>query len=168
MYAVGYSLAGWLGFACFYMSPTDPHVQFSWRFPLAFQCFFPLVLLAGYKLVPYSPRWLLSKGRRDEAWEVVKRLHATKADVNNLKAKEEFYLIEKQYEMDSQLPNRFLEIFRTAPNRRRALVAFLLMMGDQVSFQNVVESTTNIPGLIVLGRFRACSTYRPDLYGCFD
>ena len=132
MYAVGYSLAGWLGYACWHMSSTDRYVQFSWRFPLAFQCFFPLVLLLGQKFVPYSPRWLLSQGRRDEAWEVVKRLHATKADVNHIRAKEEFYLIEKQYEMDACLTNRSFEIFRTAPNRRRCLVGFLLMWGDQV------------------------------------
>ena len=131
MYAVGYSLAGWLGYACFFMSPDDPNVEFSWRFPLAFQCFFPLVVLMGYKFVPYSPRWLLSKGRREEAYEIVKRLHATKEDVHHMKAKEEFYLIEKQYEMDASLPNRFLEIFRTGPNRRRSLVGFLLMWGDQ-------------------------------------
>lgn len=131
MYAVGYSLAGWLGYACYFMSPDDPHAQFSWRFPLAFQCVFPLLLLIGQKLVPYSPRWLLSQGRREEAWEIVKRLHHTKADVHHMKAKEEFYLIEKQYEMDRSLPNRPFEIFRTAPNRKRALVGFLLMWGDQ-------------------------------------
>lgn len=131
MYAVGYALAGWLGYACFHMSASDPHAQFSWRFPLAFQCFFPLVLLAGSRFVPYSPRWLLSKGRRDEAFEIVKRLHMTKVDVHHIRAREEFYLMEKQYEMDASLPNRWFELFRTPANRKRALVGALLMWGDQ-------------------------------------
>jgi len=45
MYALGYSLAGWLGYACFFMKANDPAAQFSWRFPLAFQVVFPLILL---------------------------------------------------------------------------------------------------------------------------
>lgn len=131
MYAVGYTLAGWLGYACFHMNAKDPHAQFSWRFPLAFQCFFPLVLLAGSSFVPRSPRWLLSQGRRDEAFEIVKRLHHTNTDTHHVKAREEFYLMEKQYELDAGLPNRWFELFRTPANRKRALVGFLLMWGDQ-------------------------------------
>ncbi|KAI7650898.1 hypothetical protein KC319_g10971, partial [Hortaea werneckii] len=50
---------------------------------------------------------------------------------DHLAARQEFYLMEKQYEMDKQYPSRFLEIFRSAPNRRRSLVASLLMWGDQ-------------------------------------
>lgn len=131
MYAWGYSLAGWIGFGCFFMPASNSHSQFSWRFPLAFQIVFPLILLAGSKLIPFSPRWLLSKGRREEAWQIVKRLHKTPEDINDIKAREEFYLIEKQYEKDKSMQVRSFEIFRTGPNRRRALVGFLLMWGDQ-------------------------------------
>jgi len=131
MYALGYSLAGWLGFACYFLSPSSPHASFSWRFPLAFQCLFPLILLAGSSLIPFSPRWLLSQGRRAEAFEIVRRLHKTRDDVNEIRAKEEFYLMEKQYEMDASLTQRRFEIFRTPANRKRALVGCLLMWGDQ-------------------------------------
>ncbi|KAF2106479.1 MFS transporter [Lophiotrema nucula] len=130
-YALGYTLAGWMGFACFFLPADSPHAQFAWRFPLAFQCVFPLTVLAGSKLIPFSPRWLLQQGRRDEALEVVKKLHATPKDPHHIKAREEFFLIEKQYELDSQLLVRPFELFRTPANRRRALVGFLLMWGDQ-------------------------------------
>jgi hypothetical protein len=113
------------------MSGTDIHAQFAWRFPLAFQCFFPLVVLLGQKFVPYSPRWLLSQGRSEEAFKIVCNLHRTKADTQNLRAREEFYLIEKQYEMDASLPKGMFELFKTKPNRKRALVGFLLMFGNQ-------------------------------------
>src|ERR1700761_7250281 len=103
MYAVGYMLAGWLGFACFHMSANDPAAQFAWRFPLAFQVVFPLILLAGSKIVPFSPRWLLSKGRRQEALDVVKRLHATPGDTEHVVARREFWLMEKQYELDASM-----------------------------------------------------------------
>ncbi|KAF2741235.1 MFS transporter [Polyplosphaeria fusca] len=130
-YALGYALAGWLGFGCFFLPADSPHAEFAWRFPLAFQIFFPIVVLAGSRFIPYSPRWLLQQDRRDEAFEIVKKLHAHSKDPHHNKAREEFYLIEKQYELDKSMDVRPFEIFRTAPNRRRALVGFLLMWGDQ-------------------------------------
>ncbi|ETI28370.1 hypothetical protein G647_00819 [Cladophialophora carrionii CBS 160.54] len=135
MYAVGYMLAGWLGYACFHMSATDPAAQFAWRFPLAFQVVFPLILLAGSKIVPFSPRWLLSKGRRQEALDVVKRLHATVGDTEHVVARREFWLMEKQYEMDASMSQgrhgQFAELFSTPANRKRTLMACILMWGDQ-------------------------------------
>ena len=131
MYAVGYMLAGWMGYACFHMSATDPAAQFAWRFPLAFQVVFPLILLAGSKLVPFSPRWLLSKGRRQEALDIVKRLHRTPNDPEDVTARREFWLMEKQYEMDASMSRGRFELFATPANRKRALMACVLMWGDQ-------------------------------------
>ena len=131
MYAVGYALAGWLGFACYFIKPNSPIVTFSWRFPLAVQVLFPLIVLAGSPLFPFSPRWLLQQGRREEALEIVKRLHKTCDSVNDVKARQEFYLMEKQVEFDQSITTRTFEICRTKPNRRRLLVAFLLMFGNQ-------------------------------------
>jgi MFS family permease len=130
-YAFGYTLAGWLGFACFYFPADSPNATFAWRFPLAVQCLPPIIVLAGSGYIPFSPRWLLSKGRREEAFDVVKRLHRTPDDKEDVAARQEFYLMEKQYELDAQFVMRPFEIFRTAPNRRRSLIAAIMMWGDQ-------------------------------------
>ena len=130
-YGLGNGLAGWIGFACFHMSPESPAASFAWRFPLSFQVLFPLVVLVGSSPVPFSPRWLLFQGRRQEALDIVRRLHRTPDDVDDIKGRTEFYLMDKQCEMEKAIKVRPFEIFRTPTNRRRALVSFLVMWGNQ-------------------------------------
>lgn len=148
MYSMGYSLAGWLGYACYFMDPNSSRVSFSWRFPLAVQVLFPIIVLAGSPFLPYSPRWLLQQGRREEALAVLKRLHETPEDAQHVKAHHEFDLIDEQFKIDQtfSLGRRF-ELFRTTPNRRRALVASIMMWGDQ--FLGVYVMTNY--GVIIYG-----------------
>ncbi|KAH8802497.1 general substrate transporter [Xylogone sp. PMI_703] len=62
--------AGWLNFACSYVNSS-----FAWRFPLAFQCVPPILCLSVCWLVPESPRWLVSRGRREEALQILIKYH---------------------------------------------------------------------------------------------
>ncbi|CAI7626997.1 unnamed protein product [Penicillium pancosmium] len=50
--------------------------SWSWRIPCLMQAFFPLLQLFGLIVVPESPRWLISKGRREEALDILARYHA--------------------------------------------------------------------------------------------
>lgn len=132
MYAVGYSLAGWLGYACFFMDGNSPAASFAWRFPLAFQVTFPLFVLGGSPYLPESPRWLLAKNKREKALTIVQRLHAS-SDTN---ADEEFAQIEKQLELDQSLLTQGRKkigtaLFSTPANRKRSLIAMILMIGNQ-------------------------------------
>ncbi|PGH22944.1 hypothetical protein AJ80_02993 [Polytolypa hystricis UAMH7299] len=133
MIAMGYSFASWIGFGCYFMSSSGNPSSFAWRFPLAFQAAPALLLLVGSPWIPFSPRWLLEKGREEEARDVIIRLHRTKDDPENIIAEKEFFQMKKQLAMDrgiKQTTSTF-EIFKTAPNRRRAFVGFALMFGNQ-------------------------------------
>ena len=43
----------------------------AWRFPLAFQIFFCLIIFGMIMNLPESPRWLIMQGKEEEALEVL-------------------------------------------------------------------------------------------------
>lgn len=67
---VGNVMAQWLNYGMSFIA-TNP---VSWRFPLAFQCFFAGLTVLFLPWLPDSPRWLAMKGRNEEAYAVLKRL----------------------------------------------------------------------------------------------
>ncbi|KAL9067482.1 MAG: hypothetical protein Q9157_006794 [Trypethelium eluteriae] len=128
MFAVGYSLSAWIGFACYFSSQKS---SFGWRFPIAFQCAPALLLLAGSPILPFSPRWLLQQDRPEEAYAVLRRLHVSKEDPDGKEASREFYQMRKQLELDRRIKEKTgaFDVFMTPANRKRALCAFMLMFG---------------------------------------
>ena len=47
----------------------------AWRLPLCLQCIPAVILFVGSFFMPFSPRWLMSKGREEEARQTIARLH---------------------------------------------------------------------------------------------
>lgn len=81
------------------MSYTEGGLR--WRFPIAFQLV-PLVFLAfGINFFPESPRWLLKKGRHEEAIDILAALRGG-GDPNHLDVQAEYNQVMEANELESE------------------------------------------------------------------
>lgn len=85
----GICISYWVDFGFYFVTANSA----SWRFPLAFQIVFPLVILPVILSLPESPRWLLKAGNVPEAKKVFAALDGVPlgdaivdADVNEILA----------------------------------------------------------------------------------
>ena len=79
----GICLSYWIEFGFSFLEPST----ISWRFPIGFQIFFALPILAFVLELPESPRWLILKGKEDEALHVLAALSDLPRHVSFLKGK---------------------------------------------------------------------------------
>ncbi|PPQ65041.1 hypothetical protein CVT26_015737 [Gymnopilus dilepis] len=66
MNVAGFSLSNWMTYGFSFLSGS-----ISWRFPIAFQLVFSIIMLATIPWLPESPRWLLAHGHYDEGVQVL-------------------------------------------------------------------------------------------------
>ena len=103
----------------------------SWRFPIAFQIFFALIIVCFVMELPESPRWLILKGREDEAMTVLAALSGVAPDdqfvVN------EFHAI-KDVVLEMQ-KGSFRDLFTMTEDRHfhRTVLAYVNQMFQQIS-----------------------------------
>ena len=135
----GYLLAAYMGVGFYFVSGAN-----QWRGAMGIQMGFPAILLAGIYWMPESPRYLLSKNRIKEAWQITRDLHSNKDDTEKKFAKREFYQMRKTIEHDSTLPASYLEIFRRPSLRKRAMMTIMLEVCIQSSGILVVLSKCHI------------------------
>ncbi|ESZ95967.1 sugar transporter [Sclerotinia borealis F-4128] len=67
--AFGTMIAYWIDYGASY-GPDN----LTWRFPIAFQIVFGVILIVGTYFLPESPRWLLAKERHEEGVDVIAAL----------------------------------------------------------------------------------------------
>lgn len=135
MFAVGYALSAWVGFGVWFISASGSSSTFPWRFPLALQILPALILLVGSPWLPYSPRWLMQQNRTQEAEAVLLKLHTRSGNTEGdhaAQARIEFEQLRAQTALDQELAaNRSRwELVKTPGNRKRVLIATILMWGD--------------------------------------
>lgn len=108
----------------------------AWRFPLAFQIAFCIPILFMVMGLPESPRWLILKGRHDEAKEVI-------AAISDISIDDVFVENEHKAINDTVLEmskGKFSDLFARDNNRtlHRTILAFVNQMFQQISGINLI------------------------------
>jgi MFS family permease len=120
--ACGYTAAALMGLAFSYTA--NPNVQ--WRTPLGLSLVPSTGLLVALYFAPESPRFLLLKGKPEEAWKIVSTLHYDSADENQEYVREEFFQMRTQLEFDRTLDSSWIHMLRKPSYRKRTLMACLV------------------------------------------
>src|SRR5688572_28545517 len=105
----GICLSYWLDFGFSFLEPSS----ISWHFPIAFQIIFAVVIVVLILELPESPRWLVLKGRTDEAVMVLSALRGLPEDDPQVYA--EMMAIKDTVALTSKFS--FKDLFTMGPDR---------------------------------------------------
>lgn len=117
--AFGHPLSTFMGLA----SSQDKSTSFSWRWPIAFQGFFLILILIALPFLPESPRWLVSHDRVEEATAVFAQLEGKTATVNDPKIIRERDLVVASVQHEREVGEvSWAEVFTEGKNRNLSRV----------------------------------------------
>ncbi|KAK9357809.1 general substrate transporter [Lipomyces starkeyi] len=111
----------------------------SFRLPWAIQAVPAIILFIGLFFLPFSPRWLASRDRWEEALSVLAFLRTTTKDVNNPLVLAEYREIEDQIRFERQEASDSLHELFSKKLRKRVLLAIAIQMWFQLSGANVLN-----------------------------
>ncbi|ESK94080.1 hexose transporter [Moniliophthora roreri MCA 2997] len=127
-YFIGSIIAAGITLGTFSM-PTN----WGWRIPSLLQVLPSLMQITFIFLLPESPRFLISKGRGEEAFAILAKYHA-EGDVNSEFVKAEYVQIEKTLQLEQETAHRnWKELLATSGMRKRMLVGSALGLFTQWS-----------------------------------
>ncbi|KAF8962002.1 hexose transporter [Flammula alnicola] len=129
LWIFGSFIAAWTTFGTFHISTS-----WSWRIPSAIQGFPSVIQLIFIWFVPESPRWLMSKGREQEALQVLAYYHA-KGNEKDPLVEYEYQEIKTTIQLDREVQANvgWLTLFKTPGNRRRMRIIIAIAFFSQWS-----------------------------------
>jgi hypothetical protein len=114
--------------------------DWCWRVPALSQAFPSIIQLVFIFFIPESPRWLIAKGRNEEALNILGKYHAN-GDLTHPTVQYEFQEIREtlRIEFQYQTTSSYLDFFRTRGNRYRLLLLASLGLFSQWSGNGLVS-----------------------------
>ncbi|UZJ55406.1 hypothetical protein CBS101457_004726 [Exobasidium rhododendri] len=134
--AGGIMIAYWVDYGFYWLDTSS--VQ--WRFPIAFQAAFAVVVLIGIFCLPESPRWLIKKGHYHQAAGVLAQMDNTSIDDVQVQLTLQ-QLQDAIGDAEAKLGNfSYRELFTNGPEQNfyRTSIAFVAQAFQQLSGINLV------------------------------
>ncbi|GAB1727493.1 hypothetical protein NU195Hw_g506t1 [Hortaea werneckii] len=128
----GITISYWINYGFSFLGENEV----AWRFPLAFQIVFALIIFGTILNLPESPRWLVMQGKHDEAMEVLTYINNKPADDPALVT--EFQAVLATVEEMSK--GSFRALFDMSEYREfhRVCLAYVNQMFQQISGINLI------------------------------
>lgn len=130
----GIMIAYWVDYGFYFLSGSV-----RWRFPIAFQSFFTIIVMWGLLFLPDSPRWLVMRGRHAEAQYVTSRLLDRPEE--SPEVEQEMKSIVEALEVQSQGGGfKMRELLTSGPsqNLRRTVIAMTSQFFQQICGINLI------------------------------
>lgn len=119
--------------------------QSAWKIPVYLQLMCPFIVAVFIVLVPESPRWLIMKGRREEAKNIIVKYHAN-GEASHPTVELELREIEESIIPDHKEGTKpwvialdFRKLFTTRPRRYRAFLAGFMGWAGEFSGANIAS-----------------------------
>ncbi|KAJ5387868.1 MFS sugar transporter [Penicillium cosmopolitanum] len=113
--------------------------NWAWRIPSLLQIAPAMVQILTVMFLPESPRYLISKDRYEEAFEILTKYHA-EGDRSSVIVKAELAQIEQTIKMElEESKQSWLDMFRTAGMRRRLFISAFLGLFTQWSGNTLIS-----------------------------
>ncbi|EKD05555.1 glucose transporter [Trichosporon asahii var. asahii CBS 8904] len=126
---IGALTAAWINYG---MIHNYLGTALQWRFPLGFQMAPAVPLLFVTLILPESPRWLMLKGREDEALLTLAKLHA-RGDTSDPFVLGEFHEMQAKIREEAQIDQGWGQIFHNPQNFRRVMLGVILQFSVQMT-----------------------------------
>ncbi|KAL0564080.1 hypothetical protein V5O48_017975 [Marasmius crinis-equi] len=138
MNIAGFSLSNWMTYAFSFVSSNS-----SWRFPIAFQFVFSIILLSTAPWLPESPRWLLAHGREAEGVAVLVALEGENATAKDPQIVEQKMSILEAVRIESEYAPAWSDILKGNTGNTGMIKRLALGAGTQWMQQLVGINVTS-------------------------
>lgn len=136
LWYLGALIAAWITYGTYFMGK---HQSWAWRIPSLLQGFLPLLQVIFIYFLPESPRYLVQKGRYEEARRVLTKYHAG-GDENSALVDFEMREITAQIELSQRaFGTGYSEFLKTPGNRKRLFLIIMTPCMMQLSGNGLVS-----------------------------